>query len=117
MHNKDIALLVGLTRRAVSKWRKRWGSQHQQWQQSDPDLRPKMHAKLVLGWLEQTKQRSTSILHQSGRCKTMNPSKHTRLQELHYILALLLTRCQDRPNAFPPTIAPITPSALRNLPI
>ena len=24
MHNKDIALLVGLTRRAVSKWRKRW---------------------------------------------------------------------------------------------
>ena len=40
MQNKDIALLVGLTRRAVSKWRKRWASQHQQWQQSDPDLRP-----------------------------------------------------------------------------
>ena len=47
----------------------------------------------------------------------MNPSMHTRLQKIHYILALLLTRCQHTPHPLPPTIAPITTSALRDLPI
>jgi len=57
LHNKDIALLVGLTRRAVSKWRKRWSVHHQQWQQSDPALRPKMNTTLVLCWLADQKGR------------------------------------------------------------
>jgi len=34
MRNKAIALLVGLPRRAVSKWRKRWASHHQQGQKT-----------------------------------------------------------------------------------
>src|SRR5215469_11807335 len=57
LQNKDIAPLVGLTRRAVGKWRKRWAVHHQHWQQSDPDLRPKMHARLVLDWLADQKGR------------------------------------------------------------
>jgi putative transposase len=55
--NKDIAKQIGLNRNEVGKWRKRWAKQHQDWQQSDPELRPKMDAKLVLHWLADEKGR------------------------------------------------------------
>jgi transposase len=55
--NKDIALLIGLNQNDVGKWRNRWAKQHQQWQQSDAELRPKMNARLVLSWLDDAKGR------------------------------------------------------------
>jgi putative transposase len=55
--NKDIAKQIELNRNEVGKWRKRWATQHQLWQQSDVKLRPKMDAKLVLHWLADQKGR------------------------------------------------------------
>ena len=57
LQNKEIAKQIGLNRDDVGKWRKRWSKQHQQWQQSDAELRPKMNARLVLHWLDDAKGR------------------------------------------------------------
>jgi len=57
LQNKDIASQYGLERHRVSKWRKRWATQHQHWQQSDAKLRPAMSERLVLHWLDDQKGR------------------------------------------------------------
>ena len=98
LQNKDIVLLVGLTRRAVSKWRKRWTVQHQHWQQSDSDLRPKMHAKLVLGWLADQKGRgkkATITLEQrskiAGLCQ--ETPEQNNIPVTHWTLNHLVDTC------------------------
>jgi transposase len=55
--NKDITQQIGLNRNDVGKWRKRWAVQHEQWKQSDSQLRPKMDTRLVLHWLADEKGR------------------------------------------------------------
>ena len=57
LQNKEIAEQIGLNRNDVGKWRTRWAVHHQQWQQSDAELRPKMRARLVLLWLSDQKGR------------------------------------------------------------
>jgi transposase len=59
--NKAIAQQIGLNRIDVGKWRKRWAKQHQDWQQSDAALRPKMNVRLVLSWLNDKKGRGRKI--------------------------------------------------------
>ena len=57
LQNQEIAPKIGISRLAVGKWRNRWAQCHQQWQQSDAELRPKMNARLVLHWLDDAKGR------------------------------------------------------------
>jgi len=55
--NKDIAAQIAFNRNDVGKWRKRWAKAHQDWQQSDPELRPKLNARLALRWLDDAQGR------------------------------------------------------------
>jgi hypothetical protein len=49
--NHQIETEHGLEEQRVSQWRTRWHNFHEQWKQLDPELRPKMSAKLVRRWL------------------------------------------------------------------
>jgi transposase len=55
--NKEIAAQHNLERHRVSVWRNRWAKQHQDWKDSDSNLRPKMDARLVMRWLDDEKGR------------------------------------------------------------
>jgi transposase len=51
LQNKDIATQYELEVNRVGIWRKRWAQVHQEWKQSDEELRPPLSEKLVLQWL------------------------------------------------------------------
>jgi len=51
LQNKDIASQYTLEENRVGIWRKRWAEAHQQWQESDENLRPTMSETLALQWL------------------------------------------------------------------
>jgi transposase len=49
--NRQIEKDYGLEEHRVSQWRTRWHEFHECWKRLDPELRPKMSAKLVRKWL------------------------------------------------------------------
>lgn len=55
--NQSIAKQRGIEEHRVARWRNRWKERHEQWKQSDPELRPPMSEKLVKEWLSDKKGR------------------------------------------------------------
>jgi transposase len=98
--NKEIASQHHLERHRVSVWRKRWAKQHQDWKDSDSKLRPKMDARLVLGWLADQKGRGkkpTITLEQrskiAGLCQETpeqnnSPVTHWTLKDLAKVASM-----------------------------
>jgi putative transposase len=74
LQNKEIAAQIVFNRNEVGKWRKRWAKAHQDWKQSDPDLRPKMDAKLILHWLSDKKGR--------GKKNEITPAQRAKIAGL-----------------------------------
>ena len=94
LQNKDITFQYGLERHRVSKWRKRWAKQHQDWQQSDAQLRPPMSERLVLLWLDDQKGRGRKIqITVEQRAKvaglSLETPEHNGLPVTHWTLKLL----------------------------
>ena len=73
--NKDIAAQIKFNRNEVDKWRKRWTKAHQDWQQSDPELRPQLNARLVLRWLDDAQGR--------GRKNEITLEQRAKIAGLH----------------------------------
>jgi transposase len=57
--NRQIVKDYGFEEHRVSQWRTRWHKHHEHWKQLDPELRPKMSAKLVRKWLADAEGRGT----------------------------------------------------------
>lgn len=55
--NQSIAEQRGIEEHRVARWRNRWKERHDQWKQSDPELRSPMSEKLVREWLSDKKGR------------------------------------------------------------
>lgn len=55
--NQSIAKQRGIEEHRVARWRNRWKERHDQWKQSDPELRPPMSEKLIKEWLSDRKGR------------------------------------------------------------
>jgi transposase len=51
LSNRAITAQYGFEVHRVGKWRTRWATHHQRWQNSDVSLRASMSEKLVLQWL------------------------------------------------------------------
>jgi transposase len=69
LRNKDIATKRNYERHYITYWKRRWNKLYQQWQQSDPNERPKMSQKLIAKWL--------SDLERSGCPPTITPEQRT----------------------------------------
>jgi hypothetical protein len=74
LNNQTIAEQYHLERHRVSKWRKRWGTAHRQWQLSDKTLRPALTETLVFQWLGDQKGR--------GRKADFTPEQRTKIAGL-----------------------------------